>query len=232
MNAVPSGGRNLILRHFRSFWNYAIRKGWATSNPVDRLDFVEVAPKEVEVISVDDVQRMLDYALRHDLGWLPYLCLGFFAGIRPEELLMLQWEDVDLASKEIHLRVGVSKTRTSRFPVLSENSILWLEAYRRAGGSMEGPIVRLKEDAVYAHCAKIRSAVGIKHWPQDAARHSFCSYWVNAGKGVEKLLLVAGHTNPQMLWKHYYRSVPESEAARFWNVVPPSDSPSNVIAFG
>jgi site-specific recombinase XerD len=52
-------------------------------------------------------------------------------GIRPEELLLLPWEDIHTASREINLGVGVSKTRTSRFPELSENAVTWLEACRR-----------------------------------------------------------------------------------------------------
>lgn len=231
VNAVPSGGRNLILRHFRSFFNYAIKKGWAVSNPVDRLDFVETTPREVEVIAADDVQRMLEYALSDDLELLPFLTLGFFTGIRPEELLLLQWSDVDLASREINLRVSVSKTRTSRFPELSENAIQWLEAYRRAGGCMDGSIIKLKEDAMYAHCQKIREAVGVNHWPQDAARHSFCSYWVAAGKGVDKLLRMAGHSNPRTLWKHYHRGATKAEADKFWSIKPPFGEETNVVAF-
>jgi len=33
--SVPPGGQNLILRHVKSFFNYAIKKGYAASNPVD-----------------------------------------------------------------------------------------------------------------------------------------------------------------------------------------------------
>ena len=229
INDVPSGGRNLILRHFHSFFNYAIKKGWSVTNPVDRLDKVETTPKEVEVIAPDDVARMLEYALSNDIELLPFLTLGFFTGIRPEELLLLQWEDVHMKSREINLRSTVSKTRTSRFPVLSENSVAWMEAFRRAGGRMEGSIFKFKEDAMYAHCQKIREAVGINRWPQDAARHSFCSYWVGAGKGVDKLLTVAGHSNPRTLWKHYHRGVTEAAAAKFWSIMPPSELP-NVVS--
>jgi len=231
VNSIPEGGRNLILRHLRSFFNYAIKKGWAVTNPVARLDFVPIDPKEVEVLDPESVQRMLEYTLKNDLELLPFLVLGFFTGIRPEELLLVQWEDLHLASRDINLRPSVSKTRTSRFPVLSDNSIAWLEAYRLAGGRTCGPIIDLKEDAMYSRRQKIRLAVGVTEWAQDCMRHSFCSYWMAAGKGVEQLLLVAGHENPRTLRKHYHRGVTKSEAEKFWSIVPPSDLPQNVVAF-
>jgi integrase len=229
VNAILPGGRNLVLRHLRSFFNYAVRKDFAVTNPVARLDFVEIPPKEVEVIAPEDVQRMLECSLSNDLELVPFLALAFFTGIRPEELMLLQWQDVDLPSREINLRATVSKTRTSRFPVLSENSIAWLEAYRARGGRTEGPIIDLKEDAMYAHRQKIRLAAGVNDWPQDAARHSFCSYWIAAGKGVEALLQVAGHENPRTLKKHYHRGVTRTEAAKFWAIVPTA-IPANVIS--
>jgi integrase len=231
VNEVPAGGRNLIIRHLRSFWNFAIRKGYATVNPADRLDFVETKRKEVEVIEPDAVTRMLEQALAEDLQLVPFLTIGFFTGIRPEELSQLNWNDIDLASKEITVRSSVSKTGTRRFPPLSDNALVWLEAYRQAGGRMEGPIINLKEDALYAHRQKNRSAAGVTDWPHDAMRHSFASYWLVKQKDVNRLREILGHEgNTRTLWRHYYRGASKTEAEKFWNIHP-SRLAQNVIAF-
>jgi integrase len=231
ISVVPPGGRNLILRHFKSFFNYAIKKGYCVSNPVDSLDPVEVRRKEVEIIEPDAVRRMLEHALAEDLQLVPFLAIGFFTGIRPEELTELNWSDIALASKEITIPSAVSKTGTRRFPALSDNAIAWLQAYANAGGKMEGKIIDLKEGALRAHRRKNRAAAGITHWPQDAMRHSFASFWLAQHKDVNRLREIMGHEgNTRTLWTHYHRGTTEAEAAKFWSIMPP-DQPRNVISF-
>jgi len=75
------------------------------NNSISRLDFIKPSPKEVEVVSPEDVAKMLEMAPKNDLGLLPYLVLGFFCGIRPMgELTLLQWSDVDLQNRSVTIR--------------------------------------------------------------------------------------------------------------------------------
>ena len=152
LNEVVPGGRNFVMRHLQAFFNYGIKRGYLTENPITRLDFVESSPKEIEIISPENVAKILETALENDLGLLPYLVLGFFCGIRPVgELTLLQWSDVDLQGRSVTIRSTVSKTKRRRFPEISENAIAWLEAYRQCGGVCEGPIVSCNE---HTHCTR------------------------------------------------------------------------------
>lgn len=85
---IPAGGRNLVMRHLRAFFNFGIKKKYLLENPIAAIDFSRRPRKEVEVIAVDQVRAMLDAALADDLPLLPYLVFGFFAGVRPEDELM------------------------------------------------------------------------------------------------------------------------------------------------
>jgi len=229
LNEIVPGGRNLPMRHLRSFFNYGIKRGYLTDNPISRLDFVKPSPKEVEVVSPEDVARMLGTALRNDLGLLPYLVLGFFCGIRPiGELTLLQWSDVDLHAKSVTIRSTVSKTKRRRFPELSENAIAWLEAYRQHGGVCEGPIVTCDENALGMRRRQNRETAGITHWPNSAMRHSYCSYWLAVHKDINKLVLQSGHSSVDTMWRHYHRGTTEAEAKKFWAIMPPT-SASNVV---
>jgi integrase len=230
INKIVPGGRNLVLRHLKSFFNFAMKKGFATENPVNRLDFVETIRKEVEIIAPDGVLRMLEDALQNDLQLIPFLTLGFFTGIRPEEIRLMNWSDIDVPSRGITIRPEVSKTRKRRFPDLSENAVAWIESYRLAGGKVDGPITMLGEDALFAHRQKNRLAAGVSHWPNSAMRHSFCSYWLAKYKDVNRLVLLTGHDSPDTMWEHYHRGVTEAEAEKFWAIMPPVES-ENVIAF-
>ena len=139
VNRISAGGRNLVMRHLRAFWNFGVKKGFATDNPVSRLDFVQIVRKEVEVITPTNVAKMMQHALQDDLGLVPFLTLGFFTGIRPEEIRLMHWGDIDIPTKGITIRPEVSKTHKRRFPELSDNALAWLESYRNAGGRMQGP---------------------------------------------------------------------------------------------
>jgi len=196
LNKIVPGGRNLPMRHLRVFFNYGIKRGYLTENPITRLDFVESSPKETEVISPEDVAKMLEAALKKDLGLLPYFTLSFFYGIRPiGELTLLKWSDVDLQNRIVMIRSAVSKTKRRRFPELSENAIAWLEAYRQRGGVCEGPIIACSERVLYTRRQQNQGAVGITHWPNSAMRHSYCSYWLAMHKDINKLVLQSGHTS-------------------------------------
>jgi len=59
LNEIVPGGRNLMMRHLRAFFNYGIKRGHLTENSITRLDFVETTPEEVEVIAPEDVAKML-----------------------------------------------------------------------------------------------------------------------------------------------------------------------------
>ena len=223
INAIVPGGRNLQMRHLKAFFNFGIKRGYLVDNPISRLDFVNSSPKEVEVISPEDVAKMLETALANDLRLLPYLTLGFFCGIRPKgELSLLQWSDVDLQNRVVTIRSAVSKTKRRRFPEIPENAIAWLEAYRERGGVCEGPIVTYAVHTLSQRRLENRLAAGITHWPNSAMRHSYCSYWLAMHKDINKLVLQSGHTSVDTMWRHYHRGTTEAEAKKFWGIMPPS----------
>ena len=221
LNEIVPGGRNPVMRHLKAFFNYGIKRGYLANNPISRLDFVESSPREVEIVSPEDVARILGTALENDLGLLPYLVLGFFCGIRPiGELSLLQWSDIDLHTRVVTIRYAVSKTKRRRFIELSENAIAWLEAYRQRGGRCEGPIVTCNEHTLYARRQQNQEAAGITHWPNSAMRHSYCSYWLAMHKDINKLVLQSGHTSVDTMWRHYHRGTTEAEAKKFWGIMP------------
>jgi len=225
LNEIAPGGRNFVMRHLRAFFNYGIKRGYLTESPITRLDFVGSVPKEVEVIPPEGVARMLETALKKDLGLLPYLTLGFFCGIRPiGELTLLQWSDVDLQNRSVTIRSTVSKTRRRRFPEISENAIAWLEAYREREGRCEGPIITCSERVLYTRRQQNLGAAGVTHWPNSAMRHSYCSYWLAMHKDINKLVLQSGHTSVDTMWRHYHRGTTEAEAKKFWGIIPPSSA--------
>jgi integrase len=229
---MPGGSRNEVMRHLRAVFGYGVKRKYLSENPINQLDYADRPRKEVEILSVDQIQAMLNHALEHDPGLLPFLVLGFYTGIRPDgELIKLQWSDVDLVDRVVVIRPEVSKTRRRRFVDLSDNAKAWLNAYADRGGTFTGPVVRYTAQQLRSARRANKRAAGITHWPQSAMRHSFCSYWLAQFKDVNRLTLLSGHDNVDTMWRHYHRGTPEAEAKRYWALVPPVSGEKKILAF-
>jgi integrase len=231
LSTITPGGRNPVMRYLRAVFFFGIKRGYLLENPISKLDFAELKRKEIETISNEHVQAMLTHALENDLALLPYLTIGFFAGVRPDgELQKVEWDDVKLSEKTIVIRPEVSKTNRRRFPDLSPNAIDWLNAYRARGGSFEGKVSSYSESELRRRRKANWEAAGVTKWIQQGMRHTFCSNWLAFHKDVNKLVLQSGHDSVDTMWRNYHAGIPEAEAKRFWEIRPPAASP-NVIAF-
>jgi hypothetical protein len=65
LDSLPAASRNAKMRRLRSVFNLAIKRGWMLpgTSPIARLDFADGRHKEVEVIPVRQVTKMLNHAL-------------------------------------------------------------------------------------------------------------------------------------------------------------------------
>lgn len=148
---------------------------------------------------------------------LPFAVL-LFAGIRPEELTKLTWEDIRTeanGSAYIHIRPSVAKTRQVRLvrvrPTLAAFLALVPETART------GTLVprNWKRKA-----AVVRKAAGLQN-RHDTARHSFASYALAADGSLDALRADLGHTRgSDMLHKHYRAAATAETAAEYWAIQP------------
>ena len=65
-----------------------------------------------------------------------------------------------------------------------------------------------------------REAAGIEHWPQNALRHGFASYYLAKFNDAAALALKLGHTNSNLVFQHYRQLVKPKQAERYWKIVP------------
>jgi integrase len=218
----------------RAGFNFGIRSGWLKENPIDRIEFTKVIRDQVEVILPNIVEKLFLDALANDLELIPFLVCAFYAGIRPEgELLKIQWSDIDLSATEHHItiRPTVAKKRRKRWIDLSVNALAWLGEYRDRGGKLEGRIVPFSASTLRRKRRRNALAAGLAAWPQQGARHTYCSCWLRQHGDINKLVLQAGHESAQVLWNHYYQAVSSDAAAAFWAIYPPQKKERRIVAF-
>ena len=225
--------RNLDIRHLRSIFRYAIKRGWLLENPADKLDSAELGRREVETFSAHQVAALLSYALANEPGLIPFFAFGFFCGIRPEgELQKLEWSCVhfDGAKPEVEIPPGISKTKRRRFVDLNETALAWINAYRQIGGVAQGKLIPFTEAVLRKKRRAACRATGIK-WIQQGMRHSFCSAWLARHHDVNRLVLMSGHDDPDTMWRFYHRGMSQKEASKYWAIFPPEADASKIVAF-
>ena len=101
---------------------------------------------------------------------LPYLAIGFFAGLRRAEIERLDWSEIDFESGLIEVTAQNAKTAQRRLVTMQPNLREWLLPLRKHKGNVT-PSNCFRELFEQA-----REAAGIAEWPDNALRHSFASY--------------------------------------------------------
>jgi integrase len=228
LKLAPYGFR-WTMGHARSFFDYckdALKV--CGRNPLTEgtkwhpsLVLPKIAEKEPEVLAVETVEKIIRAAESYNGGRaVPAVALTFFAGIRSAELLCLKWEDISLDRRTIKIGAAIAKTRSMRMIDISDNLLAWLLKYRG-----EGPIVpsaitwrRWRE--------KVEETAGVD-WPQNAARHSFASYYLAHHDDAARTALQLGHVGGiEVLLRHYRGLVSRDEAAAFWKITPTAEQPA------
>jgi integrase len=212
---------NNFLCALRTFLAYAQRHDWL-SNEVDLLARVEKRSEKrapVEIFTPSELAALLKNA-SSELA--PCIALAAFAGLRAEEILRLDWSDIERRPGFIEIAAHKAKTAARRIVPISENLARWLAIAPRNG-------TRLWPHSKAWYFEALRNAAtqtGIK-WKQNALRHSFISYRLAEIQDVNRVALEGGNS-PQMIFRHY-RELATPEQARTWFSIAPAAS-NKVIA--
>lgn len=197
--------RQTWLNRISTLFAFAVRRGWLAQNPCAMIERVTVDRRAPYILTPSQVNAVL--ALVPNVC-RAYLVLGVFVGIRPEELLRLNWRDVDLTTRTV--TVNHAKTRRRRIVPLEPRAVALLQACPLRSGPVSpsnSTVRRFKRVA--------RVALGLKSWPSDLLRHTAASYLLallgDAGKVATRL----GNSSAVLL-AHYHNPVKAEDCAKFW----------------
>jgi integrase len=217
--------RNAIVR----FTNFCKQRRYLPKD-WEEMDYVSKGSTrvgEIEVFSPDEMAKILAHCTDR---FLPFVVIGAFAGLRSAEIERLDWEDIRLDDSEPHIEVkesvGDSQNKTGRriVPVLPV-----LDAWLRPMMPKEGK-GKLSVNWPYFSIEYLAKRAGVT-WKKNALRHSFISYRVAVTKNAAQVAEEAGNS-VQMIKKHYLKRTLEREAARYFNIMPQSKVPENVVKVG
>lgn len=207
--------RNLI-RNLSVLYNYAIEKGYTGINPLDQVEKPRVLTEAPNILSPEDFQTLLNRCLEND--WddriAVFLLVGF-CGVRREEASQLEWSNIDMENAKVLVPASVAKKGNWRRNEIPPNAMEWfrrIEDKRRHGHIIGSNWTSLLRTAIrFSHISHTKNCL----------RHSYCSYALEAGWPIEKVVASMGHWDVDMV-KNHYRNVVDTEPARkWWAIVPP-----------
>ena len=196
------------LNRLSTLFSWAVRRGHVAANPCDQVERITVDHKPPVVLTPDQAGRLL-----RECPQLvrPYLALGLFAGIRPEEIMRLDWREVNLETKTVFVD---GKTRRRRIVPLEPPAVAWLEAHPLRSGPVAPSAATLTRWK-----GRARAALGLARFPQDLLRHTAASYLLARHEDAGKVALLLGNSE-KILLTHYHQPVTSSAALVFWGMRP------------
>lgn len=147
---------------------------------------------------------------------IPFAFLAF-AGVRPDEVAKLKWQDVITELGNIRIGPSVAKKLYRRNIRINATMAAWIATVppEKRKGKIVPP--RWLQKA-----AMVRKKAGIDgHEKQDALRHSYGTYKLAVDNDLDALKSDMGHSHIATFFNHYHKAVTMAEALPYWQVLPP-----------
>lgn len=232
-----------MLRNLSVLFSWAVQHHYMTENPCAGMKVEQsISEEPPRILSIPEAKKLLALAqqpleahlkvgkdkvslIKVEPGELiPWLTLGMYAGLRPEETKRLDWSAIDFNQKQIIVPASVAKGRMERPIPLEPNLVEWLQPYRPTSG--KGKIVR----NFRWHFQVLQKGAGPawNPWPKDVLRHSYASYLLGRDGESGRVSENLGHRNPNTLYR-FYRAVVRglTDIDKYWALVPGNCQPEN-----
>ncbi len=228
-NGVSDSHVRAIHAHCNAALNKAVDEGLIFKNPATECRLPPKRYAEMKVLTHEEMHRMLVQAKAEGLFELFFLDLS--TGLRRGELLGLQWEDVDFAKKELHIKrqvnrvegklvINTPKTKRSARPVpLSDITLYVLTEYKKSATSKwlfpspVNPENPREPSACRKRLSKILERAGCKHVRFHDLRHTFATMALENGIDIKTLAEILGHNTVATTINTYTHSTAEMQEA-------------------
>jgi len=232
---IETGGvLQITKRHRRdelsTLFRTAVEHGKLESNPCSGI-VVRLPRKDhqVAILNVEKVKNLLGVTQHGFSGEYrgkkyssapfestPMVVLGLFAGLRPNEILSLDWKDI----RDQHIDLAAAKTKKGNRRVIQINQTLaaWLAQCRREAGPIQ-PENWIKKFRILA------KLTDLDPWPIDCLRHSFASYHYAHYRDLGDTMSIMGHKDSAVFFAHYREVVTPDEANLYWSIFPQEVNP-------
>lgn len=190
----------------RNFYKFLILEKVITKSPLENIDLPKLTKKLPNVLSVDDMLKLLDINLcnMYDYRNKAMLELLYATGLRVSELINLKVEDVDLDNDFVRTIGKGSKERIVPFNDYAKAALLkYINEYRPMFFKKEvseylflnnhGKV--MTRQGFFKILKELAYEKGIKDISPHTIRHSFATHLLNGGADLRSIQEMLGHSN-------------------------------------
>lgn len=204
--AFSSSARN--LSSIKTFNRFLIMEGHMSVNPADNLDSPKVNRKLPQVLTVAEVDRLMEQpnpVLPTGLRDRAMFELMYATGLRVSELLALEIDDINLNAGYVRC---LGKGRKERIVPINKTSIYWVERYigrsrqQLTNGSINRTLFvnangrKMTRQGFWKLLAKHVKDAGIdKEVTPHTLRHSFATHLLENGADLRAVQEMLGHAD-------------------------------------
>ena len=212
------------LNTLREILNYAHSRSYISENPARSLSKIDIKEllgvccyKEPSILTVEQTQLALKTAREKDMiDIMPALILGFFCGLRTEELKRINWDNINLKERFVTIDANIAKKRRIRNVSIPNNAIQLLTPFYRKGEYVSPNKYCSEFDKKFR---KLKLLLNFK-WGNNAMRHSFGSYHFALYGDSIKTSREMGHLNgDDVLFSYYRKLVSQTKGQQYFDIL-------------
>ena len=209
------------------FWRWCRREGIAgpdATTAAERLPEIGGQHGERSILTPEQFHQLAHLIAPE---FRPWLVLGCFAGLRPEEIAPghckkatkrgIRCEEINFQFGVIHIAPEVSKVDFPRVVPMSDALRSWLD-WAGISEGMTGPVC-LKNPTRSGELARLGKLVFAGRWSKDICRHSYGSYRNAQLRTLAQVAEEMG-TSVAMLHRHYHNPQPEALGNQWFAMRP------------
>ena len=210
---------NQIMTPLRMILNDAAER-YEFESPYKNINNLKESKIEVTPFSLEEVHKILT-TVREDFR--PYYTIRFFTGMRTSEIDGLQWKNIDLQRREIHIRealvngeLGGTKTYGSDRTIQMSDRVYQAFLQQKSLNNGKSDFVFCNRDGGPLDYRLVNKRVwhpilrflGLKSRRAYQTRHTAATLWLSAGENPEWIARQLGHSTTEMLFRVYSRYIP------------------------
>lgn len=235
---------NQCYLHLHRFFEFCYNEEWVDENVVSRIEKQRVERKRVEILDPEKVEEIFELAQTiADGALIPHLVCAIFCGIRKDEIVRLDWKDINLSKGVIRVD---GKNYRERPVLIPDNARVWLTRFAKSEGKVNCSNHKKYFDVLrasagyYVHKVCMSSVNFFGHdeqcnnchdpsrpkWPKNVMRHTGITFMVQKlDQNVDKTAIWAGNS-PEIIHRHYLaiRGLDDDLTEKFYSILPPEDT--------
>ena len=198
--------------YLQSILSAAVRWQYIARNPVDQVSRVKVPERKFNVMSRDDVSKLLDGTS----GWVRvFIGLALNTGMRREEMRTLKWGNIDFSRAQITVATdGTFTTKNRRNRTIPMNTFM-LELLSKHPRHITSPYVftSTKTGVLLMNGETFNKALrrslidlSLPHYRTHDMRHTFGTTLAENREDPRTIMELMGHTTIEMTMRYIHTS--------------------------